>query len=608
MRITGYIGMLLVMLCYMAPGQCYAQKERQLLVDSLLAELSKQEEDTNKVKVLNELSYQYHPINPDEGIKYGKQSLELSSRLDWKVGVARANLVLGNNHLRKSDNPGALRYYREAMKIYTELGDKAGIARATSNTGLIYLSENDYPRALDYFLKALNTYEETGNKAGIAIACDNIGDVMKNQHKYADAMKYYLRSLALNRELGKIPGIAGVTTSIGEVYVHERNYALAIACMLRALELDAQIGDKLGVAWALTSAGSAYLAMLKDTAASETNVDTSDIARQLLPASVRLPSRAKLWDTAVHYLQGGLEKSREIHALDAMQYCYKHLADAYLMKRNYRKARDYYIEYASVRDSVFSKENSEKIVKIEYEHTRYYDSLKTAEEKMIADLRLKHQRNYSYIGLVVIMLLSGFTFFVVKERKKSDKLLLNILPQSVAAELKSKGQAKAKHFDNVTVLFTDFVNFTKASENMSPQQLIDELHICFKAFDEITARYGIEKIKTIGDAYLAVAGLPVADPQHAEHAVQAAIDISRFIRDRRAHLQDHSFEIRIGVHSGSVVAGIVGVKKFAYDIWGDTVTMAARLEESGTPGKVSISQATYTLVKGKFTDDMLEVK
>ena len=151
------------------------------------------------------------------------------------------------------------------------------------------------------------------------------------------------------------------------------------------------------------------------------------------------------------------------------------------------------------------------------------------------------------------------------------------------------------------MLFTDFVNFTIAGERMSPQILVDELHACFKTFDEITSKYDIEKIKTVGDAYIAVCGLPRANPKHAENIVMAALEINQYMLNRVAKMNDRTFEIRIGVHTGSVVAGIVGVKKFAYDIWGDTVNTAARMEQNSKPGKVNLSQTTYEHVKDKFT-------
>jgi adenylate cyclase len=186
------------------------------------------------------------------------------------------------------------------------------------------------------------------------------------------------------------------------------------------------------------------------------------------------------------------------------------------------------------------------------------------------------------------------------EKKKTDDLLLNILPEEIATELKEKGYSEARMFNDVTVLFTDFVDFTKAGNTMSAQQLVNELHVCFKTFDEIISKYNIEKIKTIGDAYLAVCGLPLTHAQHAEHVANAALEIVQFMAARKQQLKDRTFEVRIGIHSGSVVAGIVGVKKFAYDIWGDTVNTAARMEQNSIAGKINISQATYDLIKNKF--------
>ena len=186
------------------------------------------------------------------------------------------------------------------------------------------------------------------------------------------------------------------------------------------------------------------------------------------------------------------------------------------------------------------------------------------------------------------------------EKKKSDDLLRNILPEEVAEELKQKGRSEAKFFNDVTVLFTDFVDFTKVAERMEPQQLVDELDACFKAFDDIISKYGIEKIKTIGDAYLAVCGLPLPDSVHAEKVATASLEIAQFMMLRKQQLGAKTFEVRIGIHSGNLVAGIVGVKKFAYDIWGDTVNTAARMEQNSLPGKINASQATYDLIKDKF--------
>lgn len=185
------------------------------------------------------------------------------------------------------------------------------------------------------------------------------------------------------------------------------------------------------------------------------------------------------------------------------------------------------------------------------------------------------------------------------QKQKSDDLLLNILPAEVAEELKERGAAAARQYDNVSVLFTDFADFTQRSETLTPEALIAELDECFRAFDGIIGRHGLEKIKTVGDAYIAVSGLPVANEHHAATTVRAALEIRDFMRARVEERPD-TFHIRLGIHSGPVIAGIVGVKKFAYDIWGDTVNTAARMEQHSEAGRLNISAATYAIVQEAF--------
>ena len=189
---------------------------------------------------------------------------------------------------------------------------------------------------------------------------------------------------------------------------------------------------------------------------------------------------------------------------------------------------------------------------------------------------------------------------ILDEKKKSDQLLLNILPKQVADELKSTGKATAKRYRNVSILFTDFKDFTSMASSISPNKLVKELNDIFSHFDDIMEAFQIEKIKTIGDAYFAACGSPEKNNHHASHCIEAAKQMFRYLEERNTK-NVIQWKMRVGIHSGPVVAGVVGKKKYAYDLFGDTVNIASRMESSGEVGKINISETTYELIKEKYT-------
>ena len=192
---------------------------------------------------------------------------------------------------------------------------------------------------------------------------------------------------------------------------------------------------------------------------------------------------------------------------------------------------------------------------------------------------------------------------LAEEKIKSDNLLLNILPAETAEELKATGRARTMRFEEVTVMFTDFHQFTELSEKINPEELVEMINFYFSAFDDIISNYGIEKIKTIGDSYMCVAGMPTKTDTHATDMILAALEIMQFInyhKEERRRTNKDFFELRLGIHTGPVVAGIVGIRKFAYDIWGDTVNTASRMESSGEVGMINISSTTYERIKDHF--------
>ncbi len=189
---------------------------------------------------------------------------------------------------------------------------------------------------------------------------------------------------------------------------------------------------------------------------------------------------------------------------------------------------------------------------------------------------------------------------VEKQRQVSESLLLNILPVQVAKELQTKGAVEPKYFEDVTILFADFVGFTLATEKLAAEDLVHLLHDYFTAFDEIIKRYGLEKLKTIGDSYMCVGGLPVRNPSHPVDTVMAAFEMVRTVTDREKPDGLVHWSVRIGIHTGPVIAGVVGIQKFAFDIWGESVNYASRMESSGTPNRINLSERTYLRVKDFF--------
>ena len=512
----------------------------------------------------------------------------------------------------QSEHPKALEYLFKTLKMSEDVRNKAMIAATDNSIGEIYGVISDYSKAFEYLSKALKTDEEIGDKNGMAQDSRRIGDNYLAQGDYPKAMEYDLKALKIDEETGNKFEAAAVTNNIGDVYANQKNYIMAIEYYESSLKVSEEIGNKLLIAKNLSGIGSLYLSIIEDTTSKRMQPGNVNSSGEHITGKYKtngsIPSgKPALLRGALDYLQRSLAVAKEINAPDQVRVCDEGLARAYKLSGDFEKAMEYADKGRAIKDSIFSKQNSDKIVRMENDRKQFADSLKAADVKKIADIKARHRRNYEFVGLGVLVLSMGFTFLLNrnnkllgKEKKRSDDLLLNILPEEVASQLKDTGAAAAKRFDDVTVLFTDFVNFTQAGDRMSPEALLEELNTCFKKFDEITGKYSVEKIKTIGDAYLAVAGLPIADPKHAENIVKAAIDINAFMQDRVAKLGNSTFEIRIGIHSGSVVAGIVGVKKFAYDIWGDTVNTAARMEQNSEAGKINISQTTYELVKDKF--------
>jgi adenylate cyclase len=324
---------------------------------------------------------------------------------------------------------------------------------------------------------------------------------------------------------------------------------------------------------------------------------------------------------ALNYLEKARGISEREQSQDLKIEVHQGLSRYYELVHQHSKALEEYKTWRALKDSLHHDELSRTLTRTEKESEyNKIENQRTQAQRILDEQqaqKMRRQKLLAYSSAIILLFVGSIAFLfyrnnrqqkraniiIAAEKQRSEDLLHNILPEEVASELKETGSTRAKDFRSVTVLFTDFKNFTSVSERLSAQQLVNEINFLYSEFDRIITGYGLEKIKTIGDSYMCAGGLPVESVTHPEDAVSAALDIRDFIlkeKQKRIEANLPFFDIRIGLHSGPVVAGIVGTKKFAYDIWGDTVNIASRMESSGEPGKVNISNDTRELVKDRF--------
>ncbi|MBX2932408.1 MAG: tetratricopeptide repeat protein [Chitinophagaceae bacterium] len=572
-------------------------------------------------RIYNNMANTYRELSDfPNALKYYALAEKLATETDDQVTIAYifAGFAYTYNVLGKF--PEAMEKYRSLLKIYKETENKQGEVYIYTSIGGVFAMQGKYPEALQEFYTALRITEEIGDKnsSDLAYTYTSIGEIHSSQKNYSEALKQHTNALHVFTEIGDKYGMAYTHNAIGETYRHLKEYPQALDNLSIALKLSKEIGEERVMANVYGNIGSVYEAQgnyqealrsyfdavkLLEKVTNQVNIAYAYSAIGAVYVKLNQPLEGKKW------LQKSLTLSSEMGTKDITKSSYEGLSKADSASGYFKGAYENYKLFNVYKDSLYNEENTKKLtqtsMQYEFDKKQLADSLQNVQVKKLAAEKLSKQKTYTTLGAALAFILLGFSFFIFrnnkkldKEKKKSENLLLNILPTEVAEELKEKGSADAKQFDEVSVLFTDFVHFTQTSEQLSPQQLVQELNECFTAFDNIIEQNGLEKIKTIGDAYLAVCGLPNENEQHAKKTVQAALEIRDFIAKRKQ--TERTFDIRIGIHSGSVVAGIVGVKKFAYDIWGDTVNTAARMESSGEAGKINISAKTYQLIKDEF--------
>ena len=530
-----------------------------------------------KMELLRELSF--NEINNfHKKLDYAERLIALAQKSQNFKYLYYGYYFKGDANQFVGELEKALTAYIESAKIAKQEKLIPAEGNAYGAIADIYIMSDNLNNAMLYYDKAITTLRETRDSISLGVFIMNAGDALLTNKKYEAALTYFNESGAIFKQVDYEIGMAYNLGNIGMVYANTSKNNLAEKNINEAILILEESGDYYPISVYLMAMADIYLEK-------EEHQTAIDYAKKSLTLAEQYGLKEQISDA-------NLKLSELYEIIDKPIISYKH-----------------YKDHIIYRDSV---KNIEAVQQMADQRTNYEVSQKQIEVDLL-DQRRKNQRNIAIatavalflIGLLAIGLFRRNTFIrktkqiIEEERDRSDNLLLNILPEETAAELKANGTVKAKKYDAVTVLFTDFKGFTSYSEKLSPEALVETVGFYFSKFDAIMEKYGLEKIKTIGDAYMCAGGLHDNTIDHAQRMVSAAFEIVEFVETTKKDVttSELTFDIRIGINTGPVVAGVVGTKKFAYDIWGDAVNVASRMESMSEPGRINISENTYALIK-----------
>lgn len=495
----------------------------------------------------------------------------------------------------KSEYGNALKVLFEARTCFEKAKDSQGLGDVSTNIGAIYHNLGDFAKAEENYKTSLKIYQKLGNWKEIAKCYNNFGSLAEDKNKPFEALTFHRKSMAIWMANGETSwqGISNMHLGVS----HEKLGNIDSALLY--LEASANFLDKAG------------------------DLRTKSLVYSILG---NICIKVGQVQKAQQYCQKGLTLAINQKHVRYESKCSECLYKVYEVLGQPKEALKYHKQFIRLRDSVFNEQKTKEITRMEmdygFQQQRFADSLSEAKTRHLKELEFekklaneKEKRNISIFTGVLIFLVAGGIWsrlLVVRrsrqelsaEKDRSEQLLLKVLPAEIAEELKNNRKTLGREHDNISVLFLDVENFTQVAQHMKPQELVEEIHTCFARFDAIVEAHGLEKIKTIGDSYMAAAGVPTPLPNGAEQTILVALEIQAFLQSRKEEKVlsgKPAFEMRAGIHTGPVIAGVVGVNKFQYDIWGDTVNTASRMETNGEAGKVNISRVTYEQAKNNPT-------
>jgi adenylate cyclase len=578
-RPFSYFFRLLTLFFFLDHLSVFAQDQK--VADSLVKIYKKDKlSNSDKMELLRNLTF--NEVNNRElSLKYAEELIALAKSEKNYVYLFRGYNQKGNKKRLSGDLNQALDAYFKSIEAAVKAKYVAGEGSSYMCIADVYSILGNSENATLYYNKSIELFRKTDNFIGLATVLLNAGEEYSKNYKFGQALNYFNEAGAIFKKEDYLIGTAYTIGNTGMVYARQGKDDLAMKKISEAIAILEKLEDYYAISDYLTYMSDIYL-------------------------------KRNDWTKALAYAKKSLELAQKRGLKDQISTSNLKISELYQKSGNPKEAFAYYKNHITYRDSVKNLESVQKMADL---RTNFEVSQKQAE----VDLMYQEKRNQkiiaiaSIISLVLVFLLAVGLFrryrFIKKtnliiesERKRSDELLFNILPEETAFELKESGKVEAKKFESVTVLFTDFEGFTQYAENLAPEKLVESIDYYFSKFDSIIEKYDLEKIKTVGDSYMCAGGLPFPTEDHAYKMLLAAKEILEFVTfsNENNPFNKIRFKVRIGINTGPVVAGVVGTKKFVYDIWGDTVNIASRMESNSVPGKINISENTHALIKNDF--------
>ena len=586
--------------------------------------------DTAAVNKLIRESKDQFSKDPNKAIEIAHQAKDLADKIDFKQGAAYALKNVGIGYYVQAKYVETMDYWGQSLKIFEEINDEAGIANLLGNIGTVYANRGDDARSLEYSLRALKLGEKLKDTLRIVTLNNNIATIYFNKPDSSDkakALGYLMTALSLNETLGNKQNVGIVSENIGDTYLEMNQLDKAQSFFERAIQA---LGDTLAnSAVAYNGIGKIYVEKGDYNRALNYHSKALNISESLnsprhiegtLRDIANVYVKQNNFVAALNYYDRARLIAEDLKAVGDLKDIYSGMAIAYEKTHDFKNAYKYQSLFGNIKDTLFTIDRERKVGNLQFE----FDLEKKQSEinlltkdkdlQIVQTKRQKFAKNAFMIGLFLAFIIAALIYrsyrdkvkthiLVDRQKNEIEHLLLNVLPKEVAKELQLTGRATPRHYQSVAVMFTDFRGFTLLTDHMSPDELVAELDACFNVFDEIIAKHKLEKIKTIGDSYMCAGGIPVEDEMYVLKIVKAGLEIQQYIANNNERRLEKGLEpwyLRIGIHVGPVVAGVVGKMKYAYDIWGSTVNIASRMESNGEPGKVNISSATYELIKDYY--------